>query len=338
MNMEQSVNFLKNKVSNLTIKQYNSEYHEQWNAFVGKAKNATFLFHRDFMEYHSDRFEDYSLMVFENEKLLAVLPANRVGNEVFSHQGLTYGGLVYSDKIKLAAIIDIFRNILLFLNQNEIKRIQVKTIPSIYHQSFSQELEYALFLADAKLIRRDCLSVIDLTKPFHISRTRKEGNRRAEKHGLTIREELNFELFWNEILILNLVKKHGAKPVHTAAEITLLQSKFPESIRQFNVYQGDKIVAGTTIFETSNVAHSQYISGNEDKNKNGALDFLHFHLLNQVFKNKHYFDFGISNEQQGKKLNEGLTFWKQGFGASTVVQDFYEVDTANYSRLENVLI
>ena len=44
------------------------------------------------MDYHKDRFEDYSLMVFKDEKLVAVLPANRVEDKLFSHQGLTYGG------------------------------------------------------------------------------------------------------------------------------------------------------------------------------------------------------------------------------------------------------
>ncbi|HQW68620.1 MAG TPA: hypothetical protein PLH25_03065, partial [Flavobacterium sp.] len=82
-------------MKNYTIKKYNSEYFTIWNAFVSSSSNATFLFHRDFMEYHSDRFEDYSLLVFEDEKLISIFPANRVENTVFSHQGLTYGGFVF---------------------------------------------------------------------------------------------------------------------------------------------------------------------------------------------------------------------------------------------------
>jgi hypothetical protein len=53
---------------------------------------------------------------------------------------------------------------------------------------------------------------------------------------------------------------------------------------------------------------------------------------------KNYFDFGISNESQGTKINEGLLFWRESFGAKTVVQNFYEVETKNYSLLETVLI
>ena len=82
-----------------TVKKYTENDYAIWNDFIEHAKNATFLFHRDFMEYHKDRFEDYSLLVFDGEKLVAVLPANKNGETLYSHQGLTYGGLVYSDKM-----------------------------------------------------------------------------------------------------------------------------------------------------------------------------------------------------------------------------------------------
>ena len=98
------------------------------------------------------------------------------------------------------------------------------------------------------------------------------------------------------------------------------------------------IVAGTTVFVTDTVAHPQYISGNANKNELGSLDYLYGFLINTVFPDVHYFDFGISNEQQGLKLNQGLVFWKESFGARTVVQDFYEVDTKNYPLLNNVII
>ena len=161
---------------------------------------------------------------------------------------------------------------------------------------------------------------------------------KANGFNLVVKEETHFDLFWNEILIPNLAETHDAKPVHSLKEIESLQQKFPKQIRQFNVYHDGKIVAGTTIFETKNVAHSQYISGNSDKNILGSVDFLHEHLLTTVFKNKKYFDFGISNENQGKNLNEGLSYWKESFGANIIVQDFYEVQTTNFHLLEHVLV
>ena len=325
-------------MKNYTVRLYQENDYENWNAFIGQAKNATFLFHRDFMEYHNDRFRDYSLIVLDGKKWLAVLPANVVGNEVFSHQGLTYGGLVYNEKVKLVSIIGIFKSILFFLNENKMEKLQVKLIPSIYHQKPAEELNYALFLAEAQLVRRDSMAVIDLSKPYKISKTRKECIRRGIKNNLVIKEELNFKLFWEEVLEPNLDKKHQAKPVHTIDEIEMLQKKFPNNIRHFNVYQDDKIVAGTTVFISENVAHPQYVSGMDNKNELGSLDFLYHHLITSVFKEKSFFDFGISNEEQGKKLNKGLVFWKESFGASIIVHDFYEVKTSNYGLLDTVLI
>ncbi|QBZ97818.1 GNAT family N-acetyltransferase [Flavobacterium sangjuense] len=325
-------------MKNYSIRPYTLEDYAIWNDFISSAKNATFLFHRDFMEYHSDRFQDFSLLVFEGEELVSVLPANRVGDTVFSHQGLTYGGFVFDSKIKLGEVIEITKAVLAFLNQNNITTFQLKLIPSIYNAFFSEEIEYAMFLAKAKLIRRDCLSVIDLTKPFTVTKTRKESIRRGEKNKLEIREELNFNLFWNEILIPNLTKKHNSKPVHTAEEIIRLQQKFPKNIRHFNVYVDNRIVAGTTIFITNAVAHPQYISGNEQKNELGSIDFLYNYLITEVFAAKNFFDFGPSHEGNGKKINEGILFWKESFGAKTTVQDFYEVQTSDYHLLENVML
>ena len=325
-------------MKNYSILRYTIEDYAIWNNFVSSAKNATFLFHRDFMEYHSDQFQDFSLLVFDEDKLISILPANRVDNTLFSHQGLTYGGFVFDSKIKLGEVIAIAKAVLKFLNQNNITTFQVKLIPSIYNAFFSEEIEYVMFLTNAKLIRRDCLSVIDMTKPFAATKTRKESIRRGEKNSLIIKEELKFDLFWNEILIANLDKRHNAKPVHTIEEISLLQQKFPKDIRHFNVYYEDKIVAGTTLFITENVVHPQYISGNEQRNELGSLDFLYNYLITGVFKEKKFFDFGISHEENGRKINEGLLFWKESFGAKTTVQDFYEVQTSKYHLLENIML
>lgn len=325
-------------MKNYTVRRYSSADFAIWNAFISTAKNATFLFHRDFMDYHSDRFQDFSLMVFDEGILVSVIPGNKVNDALFSHQGLTYGGFVLDAKVKLGEVISITKSVLKFLDDNKISTFQLKIIPSIYNHFFAEEIEYALFLAEAKAIRKDCLSVIDMTKPLQISKTRKESIRRGEKNNLVIKEELKFDLFWNEILIPNLDKRHNAKPVHTIEEITKLQQKFPKNIRHFNVYYDDRIVAGTTIFITDNVIHPQYISGNDQRSELGSLDFLYNYLITEIFPNKNFFDFGISHEQNGKKINEGLLFWKESFGAKTVIQSFYEVKPSNYKLLENVML
>lgn len=321
------------------VKQYQSEDAVIWNEFVANAKNATFLFHRDFMEYHSDRFHDFSLLIFdEKQNLKAILPANRVGETLFSHQGLTYGGLVLHQKTKLQEVIEMVNVLLFFLDKNDITKLHLKQIPSIYSDFPSDELDYLSFILNAKIVRKDSLSVIDLHSDYKFSKDRKLGIKRGVKKHLIFKEVTTFDLFWNNILIPNLKQKYNTKPIHSLDEINYLKAKFPNNIRQFNVYLNQEIIAGTTVFESKNVVHSQYISGNSENNELGSLDFLHFKLINEVFAHKKYFDFGISNENQGRNINQGLQYWKEGFGARTIVQNFYEIETKNYSLLENVLL
>lgn len=290
------------------------------------------------MDYHQDRFKDHSLLLYKKDKLVAVFPANQQGNIFYSHQGLTYGGLLFNKELKLRDVAQCFKTILEYLHENGIQKLHIKSLPSMYSPFPQDELNYLFFILEAKLMRRDALSVVNMQHRPKLSKDRIVGNKRAIKHGLVIKEVNTFDDFWSNILIPNLEQKHAAQPVHTLAEIQKLKDHFPKNIRQFNVYNNDEIVAGTTIFETAHVAHSQYISGNEDKNNLGSLDFLHLYLLDEVFQDKMYFDFGISNENQGRNINGGLHYWKEGFGARTMTQDFYEIDVQQQHKLYTIFI
>ncbi|MAB56740.1 MAG: GNAT family N-acetyltransferase [Aequorivita sp.] len=302
------------------------------------SKNATFLFQRDFMEYHADRFTDHSLLALKKGKPVALLPANIADNTLYSHQGLTYGGLILHKKVKLKEVAAIFSSVLQFLNEKGIETLQIKMLPKIYNRLPADELDYLLFIASAERVRADVLSVIDNKNPLRIATNRLEGVKKAQKQGLRIVEENDFKGFWEKILTPNLALRHQALPVHSLGEITDLASKFPINIVQFNVYKDNEIVGGATIFETEAVAHVQYISANEDKQQLGTLDFLFEYLITERFRNKRYFDFGTSNENHGKNINEGLLYWKECFGARSIVQSFYEVKTANYKKLATVFI
>jgi|TARA_R100001198_G_scaffold95473_2_gene81577 hypothetical protein len=324
--------------STFSVKRYTAEDKFLWHQFMETSKNATFLFQRDFMEYHADRFTDHSLLVLKKGKPVALLPANIADNTLYSHQGLTYGGLILHKKVKLKEVAAIFSSVLQFLNEKGIETLQIKMLPKIYNRLPADELDYLLFIASAERVRADVLSVIDNKNPLRIATNRLEGVKKAQKQGLRIVEENDFKGFWEKILTPNLALRHQALPVHSLGEITDLASKFPINIVQFNVYKDNEIVGGATIFETEAVAHVQYISANEDKQQLGTLDFLFEYLITERFRNKRYFDFGTSNENHGKNINEGLLYWKECFGARSIVQSFYEVKTANYKKLATVFI
>ena len=278
-------------------------------------------------------------MVFKKEVLIAVFPANKKGNSVYSHQGLTYGGLILLDNVSFNDVMFAYKSLLKFLDNEKISTLHIKLLPKIYHTLPSDEMDYLLFKTKAELTRRDITSVIDAKYKLTVkSLNRKRGLKKGLANGLKIIEVTNFEDFWNIILTPNLKERHHTTPVHSLSEITYLKEKFPNNIRQFNVLKGNKIVAGATIFDTKHVAHVQYISANDDKQQLGSLDILFNYLITDAFKTKKYFDFGISNINQGQQINKGLLSWKESFGARTIVHEFYQVETKNYVELNSVFI
>jgi hypothetical protein len=294
-----------------------------WNDFVSKAKNATFLFHRNFMEYHEDRFSDYSLIVETENKWVAVLPANAVENQVFSHQGLTYGGLVYDAKLDVEKVRLVVDSVFDFLRKQEKNNLIYKSILPFYTQNSSEEMAYFLFYNNAKLYRKDLNLAIDFTKKWSVSKSKMKHFRRISTLDLEIRQDQNFEVFWNAVLIPRLKEKHQTKPVHSLAEIQELAHQFPENIVQHNVYFEDEIVAGITLFHFSNGIKSQYGATTILGEKMRALDFLFITLI-EAFKDEvDFFDMGTVTEGNATGYNPGLLKQKEELGCSVYTQDFY---------------
>ena len=289
------------------------------------------------MDYHQDRFDDYSLLIYDRDDLKAVMPCNINGGIVHSHQGLSYGGIVLSKTIRFNEVLEVYKTILQYLHENEISKLILKQTPTIYHQLPSQELDYLIHQTNGRMVRCDIAAVVRNENALPIeSSNRIRGLKRALQNDLEVKEVTELADFWETILVPNLALRHEAKPTHSAQEIQLLKNRFPENIRQFNVYHNSTLVGGATIFVTDEVAHVQYISANEDRQALGSLDLL-FDELMKRFKSKTYFDFGISNEEAGTKVNAGLLKWKEDFGARAIAHRFFEIETKNYVQLENIL-
>lgn len=309
------------------IKQYSLSDLKIWNDFVAKSKNATFLFDRNYMDYHSDRFEDCSLMIYKEQCLLYIFPANKVGNVVYSHQGLTYGGLLMNSKSTVENVLEAFKCINDYYKECGIRKIIYKPIPYIYSSIPAQEDLYALYkLCSARLIGRSISSSIYQSNKIQFSESRKSGIRKARNNNIRVTLSNDYDLFW-DILTSNLHKKYNVTPVHSLSEINLLQMRFPNNIKLYMAYSEDNVpLGGTVIFLTPNVCHTQYISANEIGKKMGVLDLLFDLLINEEFKSYPIFDFGQSTEQMGLILNEALIFQKEGFGGRGVCYDVYEYE------------
>ena len=286
------------------------------------------------MDYHKDRFEDFSLLIYKGERLYALLPANINDDVVYSHQGLTYGSFVLQDSAKLKSTFLAFKEVLKFLFEERIKKLDIRIIPSFYNSLPSDELEYILYKAEGSLVKRDVILLIDYQNKLRFQKNRREGINKAKRKNLIVKVDGDYEAFWNKILIPNLKEKHNSSPVHSLDEIKLLAARFPNHIKQVNVYQDDKIVAGTTVFLTKKVIHPQYVSANSNKNELGSLDVLYNFIIDYFIAGRNYFSFNTSSEENGKLLNEGLLFWKESCGARPHVFNNYEINTDTYKTLE----
>lgn len=307
------------------IRRYTAERADEWNAFVAASKNGTFLFDRRYMDYHGDRFEDCSLMVYFKSRLYALLPANRLDDTLYSHQGLTYGGLVMSDSSTTALVRELFREMNDWLREAGVRKVVYKHVPWIYASLPAEEDLFALAnVCRASLSSRDVGSVVMLNRRLKFSTLRSRCVKKALKAGVEIRESQDCSEFW-PLLEANLKAKYDARPVHSLGEIALLRSRFPRQIRLFVACREGRVIGGTLLYICARTVKTQYISANEEGRRVGALDLLFATLMDQCSENgAEYFDFGTSNLPDNNDLNDSLIFQKEGFGGRAVCYDIYE--------------
>lgn len=316
-------------VGSLIIKDYSEADRGRWDTFVARSNNGTFLFQRDYMDYHADRYPDASLMAIDDDDgaVRALLPANRRANDLISHEGLTYGGFVTDQRITVETMLDLFEASLRHLRGAGVRTLIYKSVPHIYHQSPAEEDLYALFIYGAELYRRDVMSVLNYGADHAWEdrwrwRMRKAG--RARRAGLEVRPSDEYDRFWS-LLTANLQRRHGVRPVHSVEEIELLAGRFPERIQLFGAYRGDSLEAGAITYLSETVCHAQYSASSEQAREVRALDLVFAHIIDLFRGRVRFFDFGISTERNGRSLNEGLLVYKQRFGARAVMHDFYRL-------------
>ncbi len=310
---------------------YSQQYQAIWDAFVESSRNGTFLFKRNYMGYHANRFLDASLLFFDkstNVRPLALLPANfdKPGKCIVTHGGLTYGGMLLAPRTSYRQVHEMFVSALEYYRQLGAESLIYKPIPYIYHRYPCQEDLYWLHQNGARLSARSISSCVCLREPLTFSELRRRKMKSAEAGGIKICfDEEDFEGFW-KILSDVLQKHHATKPVHSLEEINKLHEKFPREITLVVARNPEnKLIAGTVLYHTKSCIHAQYIAASEKGRNSGALDLLFARVISHYKDAAEYFDFGISTEENGTILNEGLLFQKEGFGARGICYDRYEL-------------
>ena len=307
----------------MTIKKYTDSDREVWNNFITNSKNGIFMFNRNFMEYHKDRFTDNSLLFYDDDKLLAVMPASIKDGILASHGGLTYGGFITNNDMKQHHMNDCFTALKEYAAANGIKEIVYKHIPHVYHKQPAEEDVFSLYYNHAQILKVEASTVIDLKQPLKMPKGRKAQVGRARREGVIIKESDDFETFIS--LENQVLERHETKAVHTPEELHLLQSYFPDNIKLIAAFYQDKMIAGTVLFIYENVIHTQYMATTELAREIGALDLTIATVIENYKESKKWLDFGISTEDAGHYLNEGLISQKEGFGGRTNIYQTWKM-------------
>jgi Acetyltransferase (GNAT) domain len=315
---------------NISVRLYAPEDQNVWDAFCAKGVQATLLHTRLFLAYHKERFFDRSLVIEVDGKVVGLFPAALQLTDdqvIVSHPGATYGGIIHQGMLQGERMLAALKEICNFYAKTGYKKIIYKAIPFFYQAPPMQDDIYGLFRLHAKRFRCDLSCTIDLQHPLRISERRKRALKKAQKAGVSIVEgHQNLESLW-DILKDNLIRKHAVSPVHSLEEIKDLMGRFPENIRCIAASESGQIVAGTIIFVTPTSFHAQYIASSMQGYDSSALDLVFNHaILSAKECGRRWFDFGISTENGGLDLNDGLFRFKSEFGAGSTVHEFYEID------------
>lgn len=317
----------------MNIQRYTPSKKTEWDSFVKESKNGSFLFLRDYMDYHAydpvlnptGRFHDHSLLYYNRKgKLLAIMPANEDGTELWSHQGLTYGGLVLSYMTRTEDVCEMFDDTIAYLRSLGFTAWYYKQIPAIYHQVPSQEDEYALWQHNAQIVKCGVSSTIMNGMPMSHDKLRVL---KAKKR-YSFDYPADFAVFW-PILEQNLMTTYGARPVHTLEEIQLLHSRFPKNIDCFLLWnENGDYEAGAVVYLDGEVAHTQYMSATPQGKKSHAMDHLILEMMDWFFVNDIYkfFDLGTSTDVDGRSLQQGLIRYKESFGGRATAYKIYKID------------
>jgi hypothetical protein len=306
----------------IEIIRYNQTYKKQWNSFVATSKNGTFLFDRNYMDYHSDHFKDYSLLIYKDNILKAIMPNSIDGlHTLTSHGGLTYGGLLTDHTIRTSEMLLIVEKIIEHLLQNDITEVFYKAIPHIYHKLPAEEDLYCLFRNNFELYRRDISSSININNTS-VKGKKINGAKRAQKLGMELVEVKECQSIL-ELVNANLKSKYGTGATHSVNELNLLKNRFDKNIKLYHAVLEGRILGGAVIYLTDTVAHAQYITTNNEGKSKRALDFMIVSIVNNIKNIVDWFDYGISTAENGQVLNESLIKSKEDFNMSAICYDTY---------------
>jgi hypothetical protein len=307
------------------VRRYNPQLKGNWDDLVRRAKNGNFLFFRDYMDYHRDKFEDHSLMFYRDGNLLSCLPANIAEKTTLhSHQGLTYGGLLMHPKNRLEDVRSFMWLLVAYLREQSVDGLVYNPAPYIYHRLPAEEDLVALSEVGARIIATKAICAVRIDSGATLSYNRKRDVTRFRKSGMSVAQSYDFADFMR-LCEANLRERFNANPVHAPMVMQSLADNFPNHIKLYAVSHQSRMIAGAIIYLNSGCAKLQYIAYNDIGKEVGAVAAVYDHILKLILQPNTWLEFGHSITPAGK-FAKGVHEYKESFGARTIQRRTYFLD------------
>ena len=326
----------------IKIKPYTSSDLAQWNELVNQSDNGTLFHLRNFLDYHPpERFKDHSLMIYNDEKLLALIPGAELeenGKKIyFSHPGASYGGFVFRSS-PFARCDQWIRAFDVYLKEHHFHRATLVQVPRIYGTFEDETLEYALLWNGYEVSENYISSVIpiDADSDELCRRVYKRKNRSKKYYenlmvdsGLTYLWENDFERFYP--ILLENKAKFDAKPTHALEELYRLDSLAPNRLKLLLLLKDGEIIGGTLNFIAN--AKTVIIFYNMMNYDYADLQPAVFQVLETIrwasSQGFQYLDFGVSQVPKAENPltpHPSLIRFKEEFGAFGLVRKVFQKD------------
>ncbi len=321
----------------ITAIPYTGLYTEKWDAFVQTSRNGTIFHTRKFLSYHPEgRFTDASLLLMDGQKIVGLLPAalkEENGKKILTaHPGASYGGLVIDASASVEETGAMLDAILDHATKEKFDAVSMLRLPPASLQTmYSEDQLYWMFHRGFSMTRCEMDGAIDVSRLNEYvivdSLTGKCRNmvRQAERAGVAVKLSNDFATFW-PILESVLIGRHGTKPTHTLAEIQTLHTVLPEGFRLLAAYEDTKMVGGIVLVTINDSAlYTLYMAQEYSSQKNHPMHLLLTEAIRlAISEKKRVLHLGVSTEDGGKKINEGLFFFKESFGCRPVRRESWE--------------
>jgi len=311
----------------IEIQKYSLKFKELWDSFIDKADNGFFFFKRNYMEYHADRFYDYSLIVFIDNEIKALFPCNLNGDIIYSHQGLSYGGVLHEVDADIYILNSIHKAIISYFNNLGIKHINISPIPSLYSKTKNDFYEQILKEEPTNILVQKPISTID-------HELVKLPTRRKLRIPKTHEDNYCFEIVDDMNMVWPMIEQcylsqHGFNPVHSQSEIAYLKNCFPEKILINTIKENvpnAPILAALITLDDKRIVKFQYIGYTEIARKANVIDYLYYKTINKSISENKNVDMGHSIDINSNQINNKILFAKRRHGAVEITATTYSID------------